>query len=236
MGGFLFVFGAFYDSINGMKNNIESKIQEIMNQMQEMFQNAVGPRNRREYMERYEVAGLDWRFGLTPEQIIEQKIPANVIGCTGIAKLFCYLANRAHIKAFVVCTAKYDDWATVKNGENKTINGHQINAVEIDGKLMVFDAGRKHLHFIDTDLTSGSFIDARGSGNLDYMITAVVPGKDFLQMNTYQKLRNLYTSGDMNKNTFSIRPKHFLRAIKCIQSKFAPKSARFLNTQKEFRI
>ena len=219
-----------------MKNNIESKIQEIMNQMQEMFQNAVGPRNRREYTEYHGITGLDWHFGLTPKQIIEQKIPANVIGCTGIAKLFCYLANRAHIKAFVVCTAKYDDWATVKNGENKTINGHQINAVEIDGKLMVFDAGRKHLHFIDTDLTPGSFIDARGSGNLDYMITAVVPGKDFLQMNTYQKLRNLYTSGDMNKNTFSIRPKHFLRAIKCIQGKFAPKSARFLNTHKESRI
>ena len=137
-------------------------------------------------------------------QIIEQKIPANVIGCTGIAKLFCYLANRANITAFVVCTAKYDDWAAVKNGENKIINGHQINAVEIDGKLMVFDAGRKHLHFIDTDLTPGSFIDAMDNGNLDYMITAVVPGKDFLQMDTYQKLRNLYTSGDIIRSSTSL--------------------------------
>ena len=202
-----------------------------MNQMQEMFQNAVGPRNRREYMERHEVAGLDWRFGLTPEQIIEQKIPANVIGCTGRAKLFCKLAQERGLKVFVVCTAKYDDWAAVKKGENKTINGHQINAVEINGKLMVFDAGRRKLKFIDTNLKPGIFIDAMDNGNLDYMVSVVVPGDTFQHVNTHQKLRNLYTSGDMNNEKFTIKPKLFWRATRMIGKKIIKKKKLLSRTQ-----
>ena len=197
----------------------EQIIQKILNEMQHIFANAVGPDNRREYMESIGVSGRDWHFGLTAEQIIENKIPARVIGCTGRAKVFCALAERKRIKANVVCTAVYDDWKDNKQGKNKTINGHQINAVKIGGKLKVFDAGRKKLKFIDTDLKPGSFIDAVDSGKLDYIVTAVVPGKEFLHMDTYQKRHNLYVSGDINNPEFTITPKMFQRATKLVCKK-----------------
>lgn len=207
MGGFLFVFGMYYDNMNTMKNDTEIKIQEILDEMQQMFKTAIGPRNRREYMNSIGVSGRDWHFSLTPEQIISNKIPAQVIGCTGIAKLFCKLATDRELKVFVVCTAKFDDWMAAKQDNNKTINnGHQLNAVEIDGILRVFDAGRRRVHFIDTNLKPGSLIDALQKGTTDYLLTAVVPGKQFLHMDTYQKLCNLYTSGDMNNPNFTITP------------------------------
>lgn len=207
-----------------MKNDTEIKIQETLDEMQQMFKVAIGPRNRREYMNSIGVSGRDWHFGLTPEeQIIKNKIPANVIGCTGRAKLFCELAKRKGIKSYVVCTALYDDWKAVKQGEDKTINGHQINAVEIDGKMMVFDAGRKHLKFINTDLKPGSFIDAMDSGKLDYMISAIVPGDEFQHVDTYKKLRNLYTSGDIANDHFTIKPKLFQRATKRVYNNILQK-------------
>jgi len=190
-----------------MKQNTESVIQEILNYMNdEIFRKAIGPRNRREYMKLVGAHGRDWHFGLSAKQIIKDKIPANVIGCTGRAKLFYELAQHNGIKAFVVCTAKYDDWQDVRDGNDKTINGHQINAVKINGKWCVFDAGRKKLQYIDTDLTPGSLIDAMSSGNKDYMVTAILPGAEFKKVNTYGKLRNLYTSGNMNDPNFTIVP------------------------------
>ena len=187
---------------------MEKIIQDILTEMNTMFRTAVGVRSRPEYMAEYKKTHPDIKdhFGLTVEQIIQDKIPAQVIGCTGFAKLFCELAKKRGIEAFVVCTVRYDDWKAVKNGENRVMNGHQINAVEIDGRLRVFDATKPVLKFIDTDLTAGSFIDAMSKGNLDYMVTAVVPGNEFQSVDTCRKLMNLYISGDMNKSEFTIVP------------------------------
>lgn len=185
---------------------MEEKIRSIMAQMHSVFHNAIGPRTRREYMKEYGIRDRDWHFGLSAEDIIKDKIPANVIGCTGRAKLFCYLAAQKGIKAHVVCTAKYDDWKATHDGKANYKNGHQIIAVEIDGKMCVFDPGRKNLVFIDTELKSGEFIDAMGSGKKDYIVTAVVPGDEFAKMNTYKQLSNLYSSGDMNNSEFTVKP------------------------------
>ncbi len=187
--------------------NTEQTIQEILNEIQKILAESVGPNDRREYMQSIGASSRDWHFGLTPEQIISDKIPARVVGCTGIAKLCCKLAADRGIKAFVVCTAKYDDWMAARQDSNKTINnGHQLNAIEIDGVLRVFDAGCRRVHFIETSLKPGSFIDALQKGTQDYMLTAVVPGDEFLHMDTYQKLFNLYMSGDMNNPEFTITP------------------------------
>ena len=185
---------------------MEEKIKSIIAQMHTMFHDAVGPRSRPDYMKEHGVSGRNWHFGLSAEDIIKDKIPANVIGCTGRAKLFCYLAAQKGIKAHVVCTAKYDDWKATHDGKANHMNGHQIIAVEFDGKMRVFDPGRKNLVFIDTELKSGEFIDAVGSGKKDYIVTAVVPGDEFAKMNTYQQLSNLYSSGDMNNSEFTIKP------------------------------
>jgi hypothetical protein len=186
---------------------MEEKIKSIMAQMHSMFHDAIGPRSRPDYMKEHGVSGIDWHFGLSADDIIKDKIPANVIGCTGRAKIFCKLAAEKGIKSFVVCTAKYNDWKAKHGGKaNHIMNGHQIIAVEIDGKMRVFDPGRKDLMFIDTKLESGEFIDAIGSGKKEYIVTAVVPGDEFAKMNTYQQLSNLYSSGDMNNSAFTIKP------------------------------
>ena len=202
---------------------MEEEIQSIIADMHAMFNAAEGPRTRQEYMREHGVSGRNWHFGLSAEDIIENKIPANVIGCTGRAKLFCYLAAQKGIKASVVCTAKYDDWKAVRDGKKDSImSGHQIIAVKIGDKLRVFDPGRKDLVFIDTKLKSGEFIDAIGVGKREYIVTAVVPGDKFEEMNTYQKLSNLYTSGDMNNPEFTIRPRtpeSFNRAEKSLRGR-----------------
>jgi len=185
---------------------MEEQIKSIIAQMHTMFHDAVGPRSRPDYMKEHGVSGRDWHFGLSADDIIKDKIPANVIGCTGRAKIFCKLAAEKGIKSFVVCTAKYDDWKATHDGKANHMNGHQITAIEIDGKMRVFDPGRKDLAFIDTELKSGEFIDAIGSGKKDYIVTAVVPGDEFAKMNTYQQLSNLYSSGDMNNSAFTIKP------------------------------
>lgn len=186
---------------------MEQTIQEILDEMQCIFADAIGPNNRCEYMESINASGRDWHFGITAQQIIENKIPKKVIGCTGVAKLFCKLAKNRGLKAFVICTARFDDWIAAKQDNKKTIhNGHQLNAVEIDGVLRVLDAGRCRVHFIDTNLKPGSFIDALQTGTPDYILTAVISGDKFSHMNTYQKLSNLYHSGDMNNPEFTIIP------------------------------
>ena len=141
--------------------------------------------------------GCFWSATCAFNATSKEKIPANVVGCTGRAKLFCKLAAEQGIKSFVVCTAKYNDWQATHDGKANHMNGHQIIAVEIDGKMRVFDPGRKNLVFIDTDLKSGEFIDAIDSGKKEYIVTAVVPGDEFAKMKTYQQLMNLYSSGDM---------------------------------------
>lgn len=67
----------------------DAQIQSILNKMHTMFDGAVGPNNRAEYMRMKNVSGIDWHFSLTAEDIINQKIPRRVAGCTGIAKVFC---------------------------------------------------------------------------------------------------------------------------------------------------
>ena len=188
---------------------MEKIIQSILTEMNTIFHTAVGVRSRPEYLAEYKKTHPDIKdhFGLSVKQIIQDKIPVQVIGCTGVAKLFCELAAKQGIKAFVVCTAKYDDWQATKNsGQKKMINGHQINAVEIDGHLCVFDATKPNLKFIGTDLIIGDFIDATGKGKADYMITAIVAGAEFQTVTNYQKLFNLYASGDINKSEFTITP------------------------------
>ena len=186
--------------------SMEEKIKSIMVQMHTMFHDAIGPRTRPEYMKEYGISDRNWHFSLSAEDIIKDKNPANVVGCTGRAQLFCKLAADKGIKSFVVCTAKYADWKATHDGKANHMNGHQIIAVEIDGEKRVFDPGRKELVFIDTELKSGEFIDAIGNGKKDYIVTAVVPGDEFAKMNTYQQLSNLYSSGDMNNSDFTIRP------------------------------
>lgn len=185
---------------------LESQIQAIIDKMHVIFHNASGANDRTEYMRDNNIAGdINWSFSLSADDIINQKIPPRVAGCTGRAKLFCHLAAAVGLPCYVVATADYQDWLRAESGRPNIINGHQIIAVDMDGSLRAFSPGREKLEWISGDVIPGRFINAVRNKPKN-LITAVVPGDDFAQCDTYQKLRNLYTSGSMNCSDFTITP------------------------------
>ena len=103
------------------------------------------PITRREYIRLHpEIENtLDYSFSLSADDIIAQKIPMRVMGCTGIAKLFAKYAQDEDTKldCFVVYTANIKDLERKKNGQGDIINGHQIIAVQFSDGVRLFDPG-----------------------------------------------------------------------------------------------
>ena len=189
----------------------DDQIQSILDKMHAMFNGAVGPNNRAEYMRMKNVSGIDWHFSLTAEDIINQKIPRAVAGCTGISKVFSKLATEADLKHVVLTTAREENLKGAeqdrKDGKKeRIISGHQIIAVyDEKGKLRAFDPGRKELRYIKSDIQVGNIINFHFSvGVLPHLITAILTPQEFAKVNTYQKLRDLYIcgSGDKKKQDF----------------------------------
>jgi hypothetical protein len=187
---------------------ITEQIQKVLDELHKILSSAVGPHDRREYMREIGTIGRDWHFSLTADEIIKNKIPANVMGCTGRAKVFCKLATDAGLKYVAVCTAYEPDWKDARDGKEHTISGHQVIAVEVDGKLRMFDPGKPKLEFINTDVVVGNLVDF-GFRDVPgrYLITAIMRPDEYNKINTYQKLRNVYASGDMNNPKFTIVPR-----------------------------
>ena len=191
---------------------ITEKIQSVLDGMHEILYNAVGPRNRREYMMEHGISDEYWHFSLTADDIIRNKIPANVMGCTGRAKLFCKLAAENGIDCFVVCCAKLTDWYASReyriesnHRKIKTMSGHQVIMVEIDGKRKMFDPGHKQLNFLDCIPDVGNIVKFPGMSQ-QYLITSIMKPSDFAKMDSAKKFCHVYASGDMNNPEFTIVP------------------------------
>ena len=186
-------------------------IQSLLDKMHAMFDKAIGPNNRSEYMRQHNVSGIDWHFSLSADDIINQKIPRMVAGCTGIAKVFCKYATDAGLDCVVLATARIEnlDGAAqdIKEGKKeRIINGHQIIAVhDAGGRLRAFDPGLKELKYIKSDIQVGNIIKFRFGGEIiPHTITAILTPQEFAKVNTYKKLRDLYIcgSGDKKKQDF----------------------------------
>ena len=194
--------------------NQDELIQSLLDKMHAMFNGAVGPNNRAEYMRQHNVSGIDWHFSLSADDIINQKIPRAVAGCTGIAKVFCKYATDAGLDCVVLATARIEnlDGAAqdIKEGKKeRIINGHQIIAVyDENGKLRAFDPGRKELRYIKSEIKAGNIIKFMFNGEIvPHRITAILTPQEFAKVNTYKKLRDLYVcgSGDKKKQDFKKR-------------------------------
>lgn len=181
-------------------------IQSLLDKMHAMFDKAIGPNNRSEYMRQHNVSGIDWHFSLSADDIINQKIPRAVAGCTGIAKVFCKYATDAGLDCVVLVTARIEnlDGAAqdIKEGKKeRIINGHQIIAVhDKNGKLHAFDPGRKELGYIKSEIKVGNIINFHFGGEVvPHRITAILTPTEYSKINTYQKLRDVYVNGVDNK-------------------------------------
>ena len=186
----------------------DDQIQSLLDKMHAMFDKAIGPNNRSEYMQQHNVSGIDWHFSLSAEDIIEQRVPRAVAGCTGKAKVFSKLATEAGLKHVVLTTARMADLNAAeqdrKSGKKeRIISGHQIIAVyDENGKLRAFDPGRKELRYIKSEIQVGNIIKFHFGGEVvPHRITAILTPQEFAKVNTYKKLRDLYICGSGDKKS-----------------------------------
>ena len=101
---------------------LETKLQSVLDKMHSILSNAVGPNDRREYMRANNIPGdINWSFSLTPTDIINRRIPSNVIGCTGRAKLFCYLAGKYGIRIEDTIMLENDRVVSLTDSDKKLI-------------------------------------------------------------------------------------------------------------------
>ena len=175
------------------------KLEETHEEFHKIFQNAIGPRNMRDYagskgmtMDQAE----DWKFALTAQDIINEHIPANVVGCSGRAAVFSHLLQQRMIPHKVILTAVVDDLNRARNNiqqgkKPNIINGHQIIAVEIDGRLRMFDPGDKSLQLIEGDVSVNRAFKYHFS-NDDYVITNIMSPKEYERIDTLEKLQSAY--------------------------------------------
>lgn len=186
--------------------NQDNLIQSLLDKMHAMFDKAIGPNNRSEYMRQHNVGGIDWHFSLSADDIINQKIPRAVAGCTGIAKVFCKYATDAGLDCVVLTTARIENLngalQDIKEGKKeRVISGHQIIAVyDKNGKLHAFDPGQKELKYIKSEIEVGNIINFRFDGAVvPHLITAILPPAEYSKIDTYKKLRDVYVNGVDNK-------------------------------------
>ena len=184
----------------------DDQIQSLLDKMHTMFDGAVGPNNRAEYMRQHNVSGTDWHFSLSADDIINQKIPRAVAGCTGIAKVFCKYATDAGLDCVVLATARIENLngvaQDIKEGKKeRVISGHQIIAVyDKNGQLRAFDPGQKELKYIKPEIKVGNIINFRFDGAVvPHVITAILTPAEYNKIDTYKKLRDVYINGADNK-------------------------------------
>ncbi len=181
-------------------------IQSLLDKMHAIFDRAAGPNNRAEYMRQHNVSGIDWHFSLSADDIIEQRVPRAVAGCTGISKVFSKLATEAGLKHVVLTTARIADLNGAeqdrKDGKKeRVISGHQIIAVyDANGNLHAFDPGLKDLKYTKSEIKVGNIINFLFGGEVvPHRITAILTPQEFAEVNTYKKLRGLYVYGSDGK-------------------------------------
>ena len=195
----------------------DEQIQSILDKMHAMFNGAAGPNNRAEYMRQHNVSGTDWHFSLSADDIINQKIPRAVVGCTGIAKVFCKYATDAGLDCVVLATARIENLngvaQDIKEGKKeRIISGHQIIAVrDKNGQLRAFDPGQKELKYIKSEIKVGNIINFRFDGAVvPHVITAILTPAEYIKIDTYKKLRDVYINGMDNKKRDFVQGKNKL--------------------------
>ncbi len=153
------------------------------------------------------------------EGILDEKVGRGTIGCTGTAKLFCTLAKKAGLNCSVVLTADYNSWEEAKQSgdPNKVINGHQLIAVEMSDGLHIFDPAHKEGRpdygpgYVEERPTKFKDLGPAEVGDYiglkDHFVTAILTPEEFEKVDSYDKLGNLYKSGDMNDPAFKVEPK-----------------------------
>ncbi|MBP3544934.1 MAG: hypothetical protein J6J82_01340 [Alphaproteobacteria bacterium] len=151
----------------------------------------------------------NFNFSLSGDDIINKKIPYNVAGCTGRAKLFSKYAQEIGLQEFnIVATAKKEGIKNKNSG--KMIDGHQLVVIKLSDGLHMIDPGKGKTYEkaqIDGICKVGENIDAVGHNQKDYVISAILKPSEYDNIKTYQQMANLYLRGGFNAGINKIKEK-----------------------------
>lgn len=183
------------------QQSLYQNLEETLVEFHKLFENSHGPRNLREYAKAHNMnmaQAEEWKFALTVPEIIQEKIPADVIGCSARADVFSSLLRSRMVPHKIVLTARKDHLMSAQNAiaqgqKPNLIHGHQIIAVEIDGKLRMFDPSKKALEFIDAIVEPRRTFQYNTEGLPgDYIITNVMSWQDHEKIKHSDDLQQAY--------------------------------------------
>jgi hypothetical protein len=174
------------------------------------------PISRREYIDTHpEIQNpFDFSFSLAADDIIAQKIPMGVMGCTGVAKLFAKYAKEENLDCSVVFTAKINDLEEKKKDKNAVISGHQIIAVQFSDGVRMFDPANPNglqfykeangqeiqvpsmKHLIGKKLVSQNSNDPWAQRQAGTIITSIENSSKLASIKTYKDVENHYLTNE----------------------------------------
>ena len=183
--------------------------------------NSSKPVSRREYINSHpEIKdALDFSFSLSADDIITQKIPMQVMGCTGVAKLFSKYAQEEKLDCFAVFTANIEKLKERQTNKQTIVDGHQIIAVRFSDGVRLFDpASKDGLQFykdrngkeirvpsmralIGTELVSQNSKDPWAERQAGSVITSVEPASKLAHIKSYKDVENRYLMGGFTQKT-----------------------------------
>ena len=137
-------------------------------------------------------------FSFNADDIIKLKIPSKVVGCSGRADLFAKYAAENGLDFNIVAMVDIAD------KDKDKPNGHQIIAVKFpDGHQQLIDPGRGRETYekaaINGKCNVGEKISYnRRDGRTDYEITAILTPIEHAQIDSQEKLAQVYKNPQIN--------------------------------------
>lgn len=190
----------------------------------ERNENSSAPISRREYINSHpEIQdALDFSFSLSADDIIAQKIPMQVMGCTGVAKLFSKYAQEENLDCFTVFTANIKKLEERKTSKQTIVDGHQIIAVQFSDGVRMFDPACKDglqfykdnekeilvpsmRHLLGKELVSQNSKDPWAQRQAGAIITFVEPSSKLKYIKSYKDVENRYLMGELTQQTLGIQ-------------------------------
>lgn len=175
---------------------IKMKLDAVFFEFHNMARQSIGPKTLREYAVAHSISMADaekWKFALRAQDIIDNKIHPNIVGCTGRARVFSHMLSQKGVEHKIILTAIASDLA---HGNTQRIDGHQIIAVNIDGKMRMFDPAEKELNLIEGDVFIGRHFKFPFS-NREYVITNIMSSAEYDKIKSLPDLQNAYKQNFM---------------------------------------
>lgn len=177
----------------------ELNLNAVFLELKHIAQNAFGPRNLKEYAAQYNMdmqSAQNWKFALRADDIIEQKLHPNVIGCTGRARVFSKLATAKGLEHKIILTARADMLARLYNAKLRgeklpNTNGHQVVGIIVDSKMRMFDPAARNTAPVAGDVFVGRRFQFDFATD-EYVIVNILSPDEYDKIKSHADLMNAY--------------------------------------------